>query len=181
MPCSLHLRTLLWIGLCMLCAGTGLAQAASPVEEQDLKAAYIFNFIQFVEWPDSAQSAEGDWPVCVSPFSPLKRALTALDGKPLRKGRVIRVRLLEPGEMRQCRVLILHSTDADPALRALRALPAPHGTLVVADEGAADQPEIMITLGREAQRIVFGVNTDAANRAGLTVSSRLLRLAKTAP
>lgn len=178
MPRIQPLRHLLSAGLCLLCAVGGLARAASPVEELDLKAAYIFNFIQFVEWPDNAQAPEGEWPVCVSPFSPLKRALAALEGRPVRKGRVLHVRLLEPGELRQCRVLVLHMTDADQTLRALRTLPPAHGILTVADEGTGDAPEIVITLRRQAQRIVFAINTDAADKAGLTISSRLLRLAK---
>lgn len=178
---ALRLPNLLWSSLWLLCCSGGAAQAAGPVEEPDLKAAYVFNFIQFVEWPDSATAPEGEWPVCVSPFSPLKRALAALEGRPVRKGRVLRVRLLEPGDLRQCRVLILNGPETEPALRALRALPAGHGILTVADEGVADHPDIAIALGRQAQRIVFAVNTDAAGRAGLTVSSRLLRLAKAAP
>ncbi|RZJ15292.1 MAG: YfiR family protein [Acidovorax sp.] len=176
----IRLRHLLWTGLCMLGCAAGLAQAADPVEELDLKAAYIFNFIQFIEWQDGDQAIDGEWSLCVSPFSPLKRHLTALEGKPARKGQPIRVRLLEPGMLRQCRVLILHSSDIEPVLRALRALPSAHGILTVADEVANNSPEIMITLSQQQSRIVFGVNTEAAARAGLSVSSRLLRLAKAA-
>ena len=76
---ALRLRNLLWAGLCVLCWAGGLAHATNPVEEPDLKAAYIFNFIQFIEWPDSDLATDGDWPLCISPFSPLKRALTALE------------------------------------------------------------------------------------------------------
>ena len=177
---ALRLRNLLWAGLCVLCWAGGLAHATNPVEEPDLKAAYIFNFIQFIEWPDSDLATDGDWPLCISPFSPLKRALTALEGKPARKGRPIRVRLLELAELRHCRVLVLHGSDIEPVLRTLRALPSAHGILTVADEDAAGSPDIMITLGQQKNRIVFAINTDATARAGLSVSSRLLRLARAA-
>ncbi|RYF74003.1 MAG: YfiR family protein [Comamonadaceae bacterium] len=175
----IRLRHLLRVGLCMLGCAAGLAQAADAVEELDLKAAYIFNFVQFIEWQES-EAIDGEWPLCVSPFSPLKRPLTALEGKPARKGQTIRVRLLEPGMLRQCRVLILHSSDIEPVLRALRALPSAHGILTIADDIASSSPEIMITLSHQQNRIVFGINTDATARAGLSVSSRLLRLAKAA-
>ena len=174
-------RSLLWIGMLLLgCAG-GWARAGDAVDELDLKAAYIFNFIQFVEWQDADQGIDGEWPLCVSPFSPLRRPLTALEGRPARKGQPIRVRLLDPAALRQCRVLILHGSDIEPVLRALRALPSAHGILTVADEPDFSAPEVMITLGQQRSRVVFGVNTNATARAGLTVSSRLLRLAKAAP
>lgn len=182
MPYVLRLHTLLWVGLCVLWGATGVAHAAPTVEELDLKAAYVFNFIQFIDWPDAAQATEGDWPVCVSPFSPLKRALTALDGKLARKGRPIRVKLADPGELRQCRVLVLHASDVEPMLRALRLQPAPHGILTVADDGSAvvgsASPDIMITLSEQGGRIAFNINAEASARAGLAVSSRLLRLAQ---
>lgn len=175
----LRLPTLLWAAACLLCAAAGLAQAAPAVPEQDLKAAYIYNFIQFIEWPDGdVAAAEGEWPVCVSPFSPLKRPLTALEGKPARKGWPIRVRLADPADLRACRVLVLHVSDIEPLLRALRLLPPTHGILTVADALPGGSPDIMITFSEQGGRIAFSINATASARAGLTVSSRLLRLAK---
>ena len=50
----LRLRTLLAICLWTVCGvGTSAARANEPVADLDLKAAYIFNFIQFIDWPDS--------------------------------------------------------------------------------------------------------------------------------
>ena len=175
----LRLPTLLWAAACLLYATAGLAQTAPVAQEQDLKAAYIYNFIQFIEWPDAdVAPAEGEWPVCVSPFSPLKRALTALDGKPARKGWPIRVRLADPADLRPCRVLVLHVSDIEPLLRALRLLPPGHGILTVADDPPGGSTDIMITFSEQGGRIAFGINANASTRAGLAVSSRLLRLAK---
>ena len=78
---AIHLGKILWFGLCLLGGLVGLAHATNPVEEPDLKAAYIFNFIQFIEWPDNDSAMGSELTVCVSPFSPLKRPLTALEGK----------------------------------------------------------------------------------------------------
>ncbi|MBT9510771.1 MAG: YfiR family protein [Acidovorax sp.] len=173
----LHNRLVIW--LWMLCAaGWGVAHANEPVGELELKAAYIFNFIQFIEWPDSDAATASDMTLCVSPFSPLKRPLAALEGKQAAKGRAVRVKLLEPASLRHCRVLILHNADVEPALRALRALPAAHGILTISDELTFTNPEIVIALTEQQGRVVFGINAEAAAKAGLTISSRLLRLAK---
>lgn len=166
----------LWVALCT--AGWGATHANEPVGELELKAAYIFNFIQFIEWPDSEGDSAHEMSLCVSPFSPLKRPLSALEGKPAGKGRTLRVRLLEPGNLRQCRVVVLNNMDVEPALRALRTLPAAHGVLTVSDELTFVNPEIVIALAQRDGRIVFGISPDAASKAGLTISSRLLRLAR---
>ena len=76
----MRLRNTLLIGLWALCCGTG-ARADALVEELDLKAAYVFNFIQFIEWPENEAVASRDWSICVSPFSPLKRPLSAQIGR----------------------------------------------------------------------------------------------------
>lgn len=170
--------TTLLLAACALCGSVAPSRAADVVGEPDLKAAYIFNFIQFIEWPDHGGAGADAWVLCVSPFSPLKRSLIALDGRPARSGQPIRVKLLQLGELAQCRVAVLHTSDAEAMLAALRALPPDHGVLTVADGGPVDDSDVMITLFQQDGRIAFGVRTEATARAGLKVSSRLLRLAK---
>ena len=77
-----------------------------------------------------------------------------------------------------CRVVVLHNADVEPMLPALQSRPAGHGRLRIADEMPLSSPEIIITLSQQDGRIVFGISASAASKAGLTVSSRLLRLAK---
>ena len=77
------------------------------------------------------------------------------------------MKLLEPASLRQCRVLVLSNADVEPVLRALRALPAAHGVLTVSDELTFVNPEIVIALAQRDGRIVFGINPDAAAKAGL--------------
>lgn len=179
MPIALRFRATLLLGLWALCWGP-IARADTSAGELDLKAAYVFNFIQFIEWPDNSAGAGSpdDWTICVSAFSPLKRPLTALEGKPARKGRPIRVRLLEIREMRSCQMVVMHSADVEQVMGALKTLPAGHGILTIAEEVTFAHPEIVITLYQMDGRVVFGIRSDAASAAGLQVSSRLLRLAR---
>lgn len=172
-----RLHKALLAGLCVLaCCPWGRAQ--EKVGENEMKAAYVFNFIQFIEWPQGDGRAGSDWTICVSPFSPLKRTLLALEGRPARKDNPIRIRLWEANELDDCRVLVLHGADTDRALRALRAAPGKAAVLTIADEPATAPAEIMITLHREGDRIVFDINAEAIGKAGLSVSSRLLRLSR---
>lgn len=172
-----RLYTLLTLWLWVAC-GTGAARADNAVGESELKAAYVFNFIEFIEWPNTDGSADGDVNVCVSAFSPLRRALTGLEGKNTSRGRTVKIMLLDTAAVRACRVLILHNTDAEPALRTLRSLPPGHGILTISDEVTFVNPDIVIALTQQQGRVVFGISAEAASRAGLTISSRLMRLAK---
>lgn len=169
---------MLWAGLCMLGGMAGLVHASLPVDEPGLKAAYIFNFVQFIDWPDGDAGAGSDLTLCVSPFSALKRPLTALEGKPASKGRTVRIKLLEVAGIRSCRVLILQNSDVEQALQVLRTMPPAHGILTISDELTFVSPDIVIALFQQEGRVVFGISPDAAAKAGLTISSRLLRLAK---
>lgn len=170
---------LLVIWLWMLCAaGAGAARANESVGELDLKAAYIFNFIQFIEWPYTDASKGNELTLCVSPFSRLIRPLTALEGKQASKGRTVRVKFLETGGVRNCQVLVLQNADLEQVLRTLQTLPPAHGILTISDDVTFANPDIVITLTQQEGRVVFGISTDAAAKAGLVVSSRLLRLAK---
>lgn len=168
-------KPLWWLAL--LCGAWTAAHSAEPVTEQDLKAAYIFNFIQFIEWPEK-QGSGNEFTVCVSPFSPLKRSLTALENKQTTRGQTIKIRHLEAATLRECEALIVHNPDAEHVLRALRAAPQGHGVLTIADDMTFVDPDIVIALAQSEGRLVFHIHPEAATKAGLTISSRLLRLAK---
>ena len=168
-------KPLWWLAL--LCGAWTTAHSAEPVAEQDLKAAYIFNFIQFIEWPEK-QGSGSEFTVCVSPFSPLKRSLTALENKQTTRGQTIKIRHLEAATLRECEALIVHNPDAEHVLRVLRAAPPGHGVLTIADDMTFVDPDIVIALAQSDGRVVFHIHAEAATKAGLTISSRLLRLAK---
>lgn len=153
------------------------ATAQQPVAEHEMKAAYILNFIQFIEWPSDSPGGARDWSLCVSAFSALMRPLHALHGRELSNGQQLRIRLFDPGNAHDCRVLVLQGSDLEQAPN--RALLARRGILILSDDPAAWRAGVMIGLSEHGGRIVFDVDNAAATRAGLVISSRLLRLART--
>lgn len=153
------------------------AGAQQPVSEHDMKAVYILNFIPFVEWPADSPGGAKDWSLCVSALSPLMRPLHALHDKELPQGQKLRVRLFDPGNAQECRVLVLQGADLErPAHQPLQGR---RGMLTLSDDPAALRAGVMIGLVEQGGRIVFDVDNTAAARAGLVISSRLLRLART--
>jgi hypothetical protein len=151
---------------------------AQPVAEYDLKAAFVYNFAVFTEWPVDTSFDGGSLNICVTFSSPMRGALHAMNGKPI-KGRRVAVRTLTPPDpVQACHLLVLDATDRQ---RWLALLDAADGKpiLTVADDPDGVYEGSMISLRMEGGRIAFDVDNLAVRRAGLTLSSKLLRLART--
>lgn len=153
------------------------AQAAKPTEYQ-VKAAYLANFVKFVDWPTGTNGA-GDEPfhICVlgqDPFGPVLDAALAgeaVDRHPLAPRRVANAR-----EAGGCRALFICSSDESQIKTALKALDKASVLTV------SDFPEFlkwggMIQFVLDGKRIRFEVNLTATKTAGLFLRSELLRVA----
>lgn len=141
-----------------------------------VKAAFVYNFAKFVEWP------EGTFP---DPRSPLDLCVAGagLDGHLQRlegreaQGHPIRVRSLGSHDSPAgCHVLLL---EAGPGERA-QMLQAVGGKAVLTIADSSDFPREggMIGLFVAANRVQFAVNLGAAQGAGLKLSARMLQLAQ---
>lgn len=149
--------------------------AAEPVPEHELKAAFIFNFAVFTEWPLEALPGGAPLSVCASASNALLPALQQLTDK-LVNGHRISVRA-SARPVRGCHVLVLDHADRDlwPQLR--HDLAGAH-VLTVADEQGAIADGAVIVLSMDDQRVGFDIDIGAARNARLTLSSKLLRLAR---
>lgn len=171
-PLQCILVHLLWLWL-------PFAAGAQSVQENDLKAAFIYNFILFTEWPQASESAAIS--LCVNGASALRPALSSLQDKAV-KGRRIQVTsfdTLDPA-LRHCGVLFIDSLDRRhwPGLKkGLASLPV----LTISDEADMLRSErTMISLSQREHKLVFDIDLAAVRQGGLTISSKLLRLARSA-
>ena len=144
---------------------TGLP-ALGQVRDVDLKAAYIYNFVQFTVWPDTGR-AKDPFVVCSSPDSALWASLQAFNGKSVnnRTWSTVDASRARAGG---CDVLVLARASERPAPVA--------GMLVVRDGSGRGGAAITLIDGDE--QIRFDVDTEEALRNGLRFSSKLLRLAR---
>lgn len=171
----LHAACLLAAALC--CAGHGRA-AAAAAKEAEVKAAFIYNFTQFVEWeaPPSSGAAAG-FDICVLGDDPVAQPLAALPSAEL-KGAKVRVRLLAgEAEARSCRILFISRSARRDAAEAARQLRGP-GVLTVSDAPRFARGGGVIGFFTENNRIRLEINLKAAREAGLRVSSRLLEVSR---
>jgi hypothetical protein len=162
-----------WLAALLLATGPCQAQASS---EPRVKAAFVFNFIKFVEWP--AQATPGAIRLCtMGAKEPFLAAVAALDGKTL-QNRELRVQRVSRGnDLAACQVLVLGESETENAGELLRASRG-KTLLTISDiEKFADAGGIIGLLVVD-ERVQFEVNADAARQADLRMSSQVMKLAR---
>lgn len=159
-------------------AATGAAissASAQPAAEHDLKAAFIYNFVQFTHWPEGALKG-GTINVCVSKGAILHMALEPIAGKTAH-GRIIALTPIQNEAVTGCHVLVAENGDRN-RLAQFRKLIADGPVLTITDDPELMREGFMIGMLIEGSRIAFIVDNTRASGAKLAISSRLLRLAK---
>jgi hypothetical protein len=158
--------------------GTPAWAGGFPASEYDVKAAFLYNFALYVEWPKDAAVPESDpFVIGVLGTDPFGHALDALAREKDVAGRSIVVqRFPSLSELRPCHILFV-SSDADQSLPAVIEMARVMKTLVVGDSESAALRGAAIGFVLRDNKVHFSANPAAAKRCGLTVSSKLLRLA----
>lgn len=146
----------------------------STVEYQ-LKAAFLYNFAKFVQWPAETSGGPLDpFALCVSGEEPFRIMQHYLAGKRIR-GQLITVRAVGgSAELAGCHLLFVSATS----VQLQHALPSLRGAvLMVGESEDFIRNGGMINLVRADNRLRFEISRGAGERAGLKFSSQLLKLA----
>lgn len=150
---------------------------ADGVVEAELKAAFVYNFLQLVDWPPEAGShGNANLVLCSLGDSGSNGAFTALIGRPVGSRKLNFLVLASEGEVASCDALFIADRSVDRLPRLLAELQG-RPVLTLADFDAAAERGVMIGLKRVDSRLGFEVNLQAARASGLRVSAKLLRLA----
>lgn len=155
-----------------LLAGGG-ATPAQDVPEYRLKAAFVFNFIAFTEWPADAPST---LQLCVLGADPFGRDIDCLHDR-VAAGRKLALQRRSAGEgARGCHVVFLSAALGDALPRVLQGLLG-QPVLTIADTPGALRHGVMLNMNLAQDKVSFEAHLQAARAAGLNLSSKLLRLA----
>jgi hypothetical protein len=143
-----------------------------------LKAAFLFNFAKFTEWPSDGLAPGQKLSLCVLGDAPVADALTqTIEGRNIERHELTVQLVKADGPIRSCHLLYLGSLDVQQSAQLLRTL-AGAAVFTVADSDGFAESGGVIQLILEGDRVRFAVNVAAAKRARLTLSSKLLGLAK---
>ncbi len=159
---------------------SGLADSAVDASpEYQVKAVFLFNFAQFVEWPpQSFEDAAAPFVIGVVGTDPFGSALEgAVRGETLNGRNFVIERYRTATEIRRCQILFISRSEAAHVGEISTAL-AGHSVLTVSDIEEPAQRGIMIRFVADNNRIRLRINAEAAKAAGLSISSKLLRPAE---
>ena len=156
---------------------TGVSATAQSVSAPGLKAAYLFNFAQFVEWPADAVPTGSPLAVCIVNDGAVASALEqTVKGRTVVGHALTVVRLAPVATLPTCHVIYFGGSDQKYSVDLLETL---NGRLVLT---VSDAPRFarsggMVELFLEGGRMRIAVNTDALQRGKVRLSSRVLQLA----
>lgn len=153
------------------------AQVSPAVPEYKLKAAFVYNFALFTDWPETTLGRGSAINLCFNPDSAIRPALLEIGGRSI-KGRQIAVRWLSGQDSaHNCHIVFLDSLDRDRWPQIKKGLGGA-SVLTVSDDPEIGRDGAVIMLFLENKRMAFDIDMNAARQAGLTLSSKLLRLAR---
>lgn len=155
-----------------------LTPARAAPSEYELKSAFIYQIARFVEWPSPPGSlASAPLRLCVLGGNPFGTALDTISGKPVNERRM-EVSLLDMNaDTRECAMLFI-AAPAERHLERITALSRGTGMLTIGDTQGFAQRGVMVNFFLENGKIRFEINLEASRRAGLKISSQLLKLAR---
>jgi len=169
----------------MLAAVTLLTSAppagaqSEPVTEYQVKAAFLYNFARFVEWPpDTFSAAQSPIVLGILGDDPFGLVLDEMVyGKAVNGRGFVVKRVVEGAELRSCHILFIGSSEKKHLARILQGVKGA-GVLTVGDMGRFAESGGVIHFFLAENKVRFAINLDAAARARLKISSKLLVLAR---
>jgi len=156
-----------------------IAPVAAPPTEYQVKAVFLFNFSQFVDWPHTAfETPDAPLVIGVLGRDPFGAQLDEVVKGESVKGHPLQVRRFATvEELNGCHILFVSASEQrrlDEILQRVKG----RSVLTVADKGDFAQRGGMILFVTERERVRMRINLEAAEAAGLTLSSKLLRPAE---
>jgi hypothetical protein len=170
---------LVWV-LAAALSAPGAANAADSADvETRLKVAYIYNFARFVEWP--VRAAPGPVRIGVlghgdlgAPLEDVIRGKSA-NGRPIQVAHINSV-----AEVDCCEILLIERSEYKHVSEIVQALSG-KPVLTVCDVGTCLRDGVMIAFQLVEESVRFQINQEAAEHAGLKISSQLLKVAVPGP
>jgi hypothetical protein len=161
-----------------VCPSPARAQDSPPTDAQ-VKAAFLYNFGKFVTWPGTAERPDQPFVIGILGDDPFEETLDRTVVDRTIRGRKVSVRRFQsaPDAVAHSQLLFVSASEAGRLADILRA--SSHANvLTVSDLDRFTVSGGMIGFHIEDKRVRFDINVAAAEAAGLTMSSQLLKLAR---
>lgn len=159
-------------------SATWVGARAEPTE-YEVKAAFIHNIAKFVEWPGAARATD-KLRLCILGENPYGRWLDALQGQAI-GDKVWEVSSASPQtNLHKCSVLFITESVGDNLGQILNEVKK-DAVLTIGDTSGYAKQGVIVNFYLEQDKVRFEINNVTAERAGLKISSKLLKLARIVP
>lgn len=163
----------------LLSSSVAILSAQSPAREYQIKAVFLFNFTQFVEWPESAFPSE-ETPLVIGilgedPFNSYLDEV--ISNEKVNNHPLIIQRFKSIEQIKTCHILFISKSHMDKMTKIMSSLKGKN-TLTVSDGSNFIKEGGMVRFVTVNKKIQFQINPEAVKSADLAVSSKLLRLAE---
>ena len=181
-PCMANLHYIFKIFLTRSCTLTALLLSANvyaaELQEYELKAAFLYNYALYVEWPDKITAPPKDhFQICLLGSDPFEGHLEKILGPKNVSGKPIRIRkLAKTNEFGSCQMLYISAPETKHLAEILNAAKK-YPTLTVSDIPEFTKKGGMINFVLHDNKVRFFINNTVATEDGLKISSQLLKLA----
>lgn len=161
-----------------LCSNVTVAQPLS-LSEYEIKAAFLYNFAKFTEWPPETFSGENDTLVIgILGRDPFGEILEKVIGGKTIAGRPITIhRFQQSGRFEQCHILFISESESYKLSSIFQRLQGA-SVLTVSDISKFTEKGGMIYLYPKKNKIRFAINISQVEKARLKLSAKLLNLAQ---
>ena len=166
-----------WIGWSCLLLLTAIPSAVSGqgADEYDVKAAFLYNFTKFIEWPQAANAA---FAICILGDDPFGTTIDRLVNGKTALGKPFQVRRIkEPADAKQCQLAFISSIEKSKEPKLVEAV-GESAVLTVGETKDFLNKGGMIFLSMEESNVSIVINTTATDKARLKISAKLMTLAK---
>jgi hypothetical protein len=151
---------------------------AQAVSEYEVKALFIYNFAKFIEWPPEAFSVSREpITVCIAGQDPFGSEIDqAVKGKTVNSRELAIKRIGKSDDLKGCQILFIGSAEKKYAKFLLSS--AGVGVLSVGESDGFTEMGGVIGFAMDGNKVRFDINLEAAERAHIKISSKLLSLAR---
>jgi hypothetical protein len=148
----------------------------ASASEYRIKAAFLYNFSRFTNWPNENTAAPAGFNLCVIGENPFGDALDSLSGKAVRNRPLVIHALEQAEDQESCHLVFIGGTEQARTAEILASL-EDRPVLTASDSDGFTEQGGIIELKLVERKVRFEINVDAAERSGLVISSKLLNLA----
>lgn len=160
-----------------ICSASFTSAMDKKPGEYQVKAAFIYHFMKFVEWPDKIVSHNSSpFNICILGEDPFGNSFNLLRGETVSESNLMVKRFRTIQNLDECKIVFIGRSEAERLPQILKVLKGLNVLTIGDTEGFARQG-VIINFHMEENKVRFNINIDAAKRSGLKISSKLLNLA----